>query len=168
MFIHDFLEVEAPQGEIRTRLLLGDGGWLAPLVGAACAHGEDLRVRVGLGVDGLVSKTVEVTVGAPRESHDQLVVPLRWRATGPTLLFPVMEADLAVAPMGDAWTHVSFHGRYEPPLGCLGHTADNLVMHRIAEACVRSFLTKVAGRLVEMDVTGARVEPASGVAWEKA
>lgn len=148
MLIHDFVQVPRPFAEV-SAAILGDGASLfgAPAA-AAYDEGERLSLRLspwrkhpGLG------KRVEVDVGRAYERNDRLVVPIHWWASGATALFPRLEADLDVAPLGEEATQLTLMGRYDPPLAGLGRQADRLLLHRVAEACVRSFLTKVAASL---------------------
>jgi hypothetical protein len=88
------------------------------------------------------------------------VVPLTWRATGAPGLFPVLSADLEIAPLDLELTQLTIHGRYEPPLGAIGRRIDRLLMHRIAEASVRAFL----GRLVATLTADCEGEPVAAIA----
>ncbi|MBV9311281.1 MAG: hypothetical protein JOZ73_10630 [Solirubrobacterales bacterium] len=78
---------------------------------------------------------------------DRLILPIHWWASGAAALFPRLEADLELAPLGDASTEITLMGRYDPPLAARGRQADRLLLHRVAEASVRSFLTRVAAAL---------------------
>ena len=49
--------------------------------------------------------------------------------------------------MGPDQVMLTLMGRYEPPMGAVGRSVDRLVLHRIAEACVRSFLHRTAANL---------------------
>jgi hypothetical protein len=68
-----------------------------------------------------------------------------------------MSADLEVVGLDAELTQLTFRGRYEPPLGAVGRQLDRLLMHRIAEASVRSFL----GRLVATLTAAEAVKPAA-------
>lgn len=145
-FVHDFTHVALGFDDVRARLLEAGGKWIAPLADAAYVEGEELRIRIGPG-DGsvhLVTKEVALELGEPYERQDLFVVPLRWSATGTPGLFPSMDADLECAPFGANVTQITMRGRYEPPLGTVGRGIDRLLLHRVAEASVRSFLRHVA------------------------
>jgi hypothetical protein len=148
-FVHDFVYVRAPLETVKHRVVSSEE-WMSTLAARAYEDGERLRLRLGPGGVGL-SKRVEMTLGSPIARQDAVVIPLRWEATGAPGLFPVMEADLEIAPFGPDVTQVSFSGRYEPPLGAIGHAADQLLLHHVAEACVRSFLRRLG------DAVGASV-----------
>src|SRR6266498_2836761 len=61
-------------------------------------------------------------------------------------LFPVLDADLTLTPVG-AGTLMRLDGAYRPPLAGVGAGLDRVVLHRAAMATVRSLLTRVAGAL---------------------
>lgn len=152
MFVHDFTYVEAPVAELRDRVLAllvsGDDR----VVGDAYADGVALLTRVGPSDLPLLRKQVEATVGVPRQRADGAVLlPIRWVATGTPVLFPQLDGELEVAPLGATRTQVSLLGHYTPPLGGVGARLDTLLLHRIAEATVRSFLTRLAAAVAVGD-----------------
>jgi hypothetical protein len=152
MLLHDFAYVPIPAARVCERIVANNGEWLAPLATAAADEGEALRLRVGP-VEALpmLGKSVTVRVGQPISRTDVTVVPLTWQATSAPGLFPVLSADLEVASLGDHMTQLTLHGRYDPPLGAIGRRMDRLLMHRIAEATVRSFLSRLAGGLADLE-----------------
>jgi len=129
-------------------------GWLAPLADRAYTDGEDeLRVKLGAGASR-VAKTVSLRIGAVRIiGADRFLLPLRWEATGPSLLFPVMDANLEVSPQGPSLVELGLWGSYDPPLDWVGRQVDRLVLHRVAEASVRSFLDQAGAALLASDRT---------------
>ena len=145
MLLHDFAYVPVSARRVCDRILAGDGDWITPLAAAAMGEGEALRMRIGpLSALPMLGKTFSVEVGEPLTREEVTVVPLTWTATAAPGLFPVLSADLEVAPLDANLTQLTLRGRYEPPLGAVGRRLDRLLMHRIAEASVRAFL----GRLV--------------------
>ncbi|MFZ0130580.1 MAG: hypothetical protein WAL77_14280 [Candidatus Dormiibacterota bacterium] len=129
-----------------------DGEWLAPLATAALREGEALRLRIGpLGAVPLLAKTVSLEVGEPLKRDEVTVVPLTWKATATPGLFPVMWADLEVVALDAELTQLTLRGRYEPPLGAVGRRLDRLLLHRIAEASVRSFLDRLVATLTSTE-----------------
>jgi hypothetical protein len=151
MLVYDFIRIPLPVGLVRYRLLAAVSGLLQQVAEAAYDEGEELLSRVGPfgSVPGL-SKAVKVYPGKVRDRGQGFVMPLQWSATGPTELFPVMEADLEVAPLGADESQLRLSGSYEPPLGSLGRGLDRLLLHQLAEATVRAFLSQlVAALLVE-------------------
>ena len=110
---------------------------------------KDLLSRVGpFGRVPVLSKAVSVHVSNVRVRGEAFVVQLRWSASGPTELFPVMEADLEIAPMGAHQSQLGFSGSYDPPLGSFGRQLDRLLLHQLAEATVRAMLRQLVAALV--------------------
>jgi hypothetical protein len=152
MLLHDFAYVPVSAERVRDRILADDGEWLTPIASAAAGDGEALRLRVGpLSALPMLGKTVSVHVGHPIARGEVTVVPLTWQATNAPGLFPVLTADLEVASLGDDLTQLTLQGRYDPPLGGIGQRIDRLLMHRVAEASVRSFLSHLAERLAALE-----------------
>ena len=152
MLLHDFAYVPIPAAQVCERILADDGAWLAPLASAAAGEGEALRLRVGpLEALPMLGKSVTVRVGQSISRSDVTVVPLTWQATSAPGLFPVLSADLEVASLGEHMTQLTLHGRYDPPLGAVGRRMDRLLMHRIAEATVRGFLSRLADGLAGLE-----------------
>lgn len=157
MLLHDFAYVPVSADRVCHRLTAEAREWLAPLAAAAMSEGEALRLRIGpLGAVPLLAKTVTLEVGEPLTRDEVTVVPLTWKATTTPGLFPVMSADLEIVALDAELTQLTLRGRYEPPLGAVGRRLDRLLMHRIAEASVRSFL----GRLVATLTPSETVKPA--------
>ncbi len=118
-------------------------------VHGALEYGESIRTRLGVGGNQLrIEKMVNMTVGAPLELTDRLVVPLRWEATGPPSLFPRMDADLILVDSAGFGSELTFRGQYSPPLGQLGELIDRLLLHRLADATGRQFLDVTARAIV--------------------
>ena len=80
---------------------------------------------------------------------DQSVgLAIRWEATGSGGgLFPVLDADLTMAPDGERATIVTLAGAYRPPLGAMGAALDRAILHRVASATIRAVLTQVTRRI---------------------
>lgn len=147
MLIHDFICIEAPAQSVAD-LVQSGCEWLAPLAAGAYEGGQALLFRAGPG-DGLpMAKRVRMTVDPGRNRGDTMVVPIHWEATGPTVLFPRLDADLEFAPVGPDTTQLNLWGTYDPPLDGFGDRLDRLVFHRVAEATVRAFLARVAQSVV--------------------
>lgn len=114
----------------------------------AFKRGEELRTRVDPGAH-LPAKEVEITVGNAEWRSGSVIMPINWKATGMGALFPVMNADLVLQPIGPTDTEVVFRGSYEPPLGGFGRLLDRAVMHRLAEASAKTFLDKLCEAVEE-------------------
>jgi hypothetical protein len=148
VLVSDFIQIERPFAAVRDELLASGGAWLADDVVAAYAEGEQLGVTVRSALGPVkLSKRVWAELTDPSPRADRVIQRLRWRAAGATGLFPTMEADLEFSPMGEGWTSISFLGRYDPPLGLVGREVDRMLLHRLAEASVRSLLGRVAQRV---------------------
>jgi hypothetical protein len=157
MLVYDFICIPLPVAQVRHRLLPAVSGLLQQVAEAAYDEGEALLGRVGpFGPVPGLSKAVSVNVGKERDRGEGFVMPLRWSATGPSELFPVMEGDLEIAPLGSHESQLRFSGSYDPPLGSIGRQLDRLLLHQIAEATVRAFLSQLVAALL--------VEPASPLA----
>jgi len=141
MFVNDEVRVEVSAAAATARLanlITGDS-----LIQASHqAWGEGIA-RVGP-LPGL-SRLVRVRFLEPTRQGATTTLALRWEATGLTgRMFPVLDANLIVIPDGDRATKLAFQGVYGPPGGQLGAGLDHAVLHRIAEATIRSFLTHIA------------------------
>ena len=122
---------------------------LADIAGAAYREGEQLSLRLTPSPKHQrFGKRVEVDIGATYRRADRLILPIQWWARGAIALFPRLEGDLELAPLGAERTQITLMGRYDPPLAGVGRQADRLLLHRVAEASVRSFLTRLAAALV--------------------
>ena len=149
MLIQDFVQVGCPFEEVRTLLLADPRALLADYAGEAYRDGEQISLRLEPSAAyPSVGKKVQVELAEPYERGDRLVVPMHWWALGATRLFPHLDAVLEFAPLGSTSTHITLMGSYDPPFGAIGRRADALVLHRVAEASIRSFVTRVARGLL--------------------
>lgn len=147
IFLEDFADITLPF-EVMRRRFTGDGAWLAPLASAATKDGEALRMRIGpTWAAGSFSREVRVTLGPSRERDDALVIPLAWESNELRSLFPLLEGDIELAPLGPYSCRVTLAASYVPPLGELGARLDHALLHRAAASTVRSFLSRVVANL---------------------
>ena len=146
MFIYDFIQVDVPFGVVREHLQHGAGAWLSRLASAACEGERYPAERIGVRATGdiPITKDVVVEVDVPYENDGLVRVPFRWRATGPSGLFPALDGDIELARLDHDRTHICVMGRYDPPLGPVGRVLDRIVLHHFAEGTIRSFLLGVA------------------------
>jgi hypothetical protein len=73
------------------------------------------------------------------------VLTLRWQATGSGgAMFPVLDADIRLAPAGDRAVMLRLDGAYRPPLGIAGAGLDRALLRRVATATVQDFLGRIA------------------------
>jgi len=142
MFVGDEMRLEIGFAVARERLVrLSES---SALFGASeDAYGPGLT-RVG--VAG-IAKLVRVQARELSWTDRSAGLALRWEATGAGGgLFPVLDADLTLAPDGEG-TVLRLDGAYRPPFGPLGQTLDRAVLHRVAAATIQTFLTRVAAQL---------------------
>jgi hypothetical protein len=162
MLVYDFIQIPLPVAQVRDHLLSAVPNIWQQAALAAYDEGEDLLGRVGpFGPVPGLSKAVSVHVSSVRVRGESFVAQLRWSASGPTELFPVMEADLEIAPMGTHQSQLGFSGSYDPPLGSFGRQLDRLLLHQLAEATVRAMLRQLVAALVVEPAP--ELAPASGL-----
>jgi hypothetical protein len=144
------LDLDFPTARARLAVLMR-GDWLDSVSQDAYAEGTSGQVRVGpFGRVPGMSKLVEVRLLEPVPHDDIVVVPLRWEATGRLgRLFPVLDANLTLTEAQAGRAVLGLAGVYRPPLDGVGEELDQLVLHRVATATVRSLLTRICGILAE-------------------
>ncbi len=148
MFIRYFLDLPLPFEDVEARLLAAPEVWVPGLARDAEDGGEHLLAEVGFPVDDRrVGKTVQIELGTPFRIPSKTILPLMWTATGPERLFPSLDADLEIAPLGRNRTQLSISARYLPPLGAVGRALDRALLHRVAEATIKDFLDRVGEAL---------------------
>lgn len=146
MFVYYFVHVDRPIEETR-QIVLGLLDGLADAADIAYREGEGLRMRAGPGAR-VIAKTVRLEIGSPFQHDGEVAIPLSWEATGPTELFPTVDAELILAAHGPGLTQISFRGSYRPPLGGLGEALDKALLHRVAEATVKHFVDRVGAAVI--------------------
>ncbi len=130
----------------RVRLAnLARGGWLAGASGDAYGEWDRGLARVGpLGSAPGMSRLVDVRIRDVVTHRESAVLALRWEAVGPGGgLFPVLDADVTLAPHGESQTLLTMTGAYRPPLGAVGAALDRAVLHRVAVATVQGFVNRI-------------------------
>jgi len=151
MFVGDEVQLDVGFAVARERLSqLAAGG---VLVGSSqdAYHREISGLdRAGLdrvGVAGL-SKLVRVQFRELALTDRSAGLAIRWEAAGPAgALFPVLDADIRLAPAGAHATVLTMAGTYRPPLGAVGRALDRALLHRVASATIRNFIAQVAARI---------------------
>ncbi len=147
MFVREVVQLPVGMDAARTRLAnLIRGGTLMAAAQQAYADGITGRLRVGpLGAAPALSRLVEVSFRDPVSHGDQELLTLRWRAVGPGgALFPVLDADITLTPADDKTSELRLDGVYRPPFGAAGAGLDRAILHRVAAATIRAFVTEVA------------------------
>jgi hypothetical protein len=148
MFVRAFTDLAVPFDRAEEALLRSPQSWVPGLASEADARGERLLAEVGVGRAGhRIDKRVEIQIGTSVRFPTKTVLRLSWRAAGPRCLFPELEGDLEIAPMGPRRSQVSLSARYVPPLGVAGKIADRALLHRVAEATVQDFVDRTAEAL---------------------
>jgi hypothetical protein len=147
MFVGDEITLGASYPDARAGLLgLTHGGWLSDASSDAYAEGLAGLVRVGPFGDMIgASKLVRVLLLEPVEREDSLTLSLRWEATGVMgPLFPVLDANIILIPVGEDASQLALAGAYRPPFAAVGQRLDRVLLHRAAAATVRSLLRRMA------------------------
>lgn len=148
MFVRYYLDLAIPFRRVETPFLRDPAGWLPGVAEAADAQSDRLLAEVGFGGGHRIEKRIEIEVGEPAHLRGTTLLPMTWKATRADAIFPSLEADLELAPIGPDRTQVSISARYRPPLGGLGRALDRALLHRVAEATIKDFLERVGARLV--------------------
>jgi hypothetical protein len=147
MFVYYYTHIDRSAVDVERRMLL----LLSTLDGLASdASSRVERIRIGPGSRAdraIIGKTVEVRCGTPVRGATEVAIPIVWEATGPRALFPRLEGDLLIAPLSDGLTQIALRGSYVPPFKGAGRAIDRVVLHRLAEASVKSFVEQIAGRV---------------------
>ena len=154
MFVHYFTHISRPFELLEPVFSDTHSRWLPRLVEEAYESGEGIRTTVGIGKHFALNKEVVVNIAAASRSNGRTLLPLRVEATGATNLFPRLEVELELAPVGPQITQLSLHGSYRPPLGSAGALLDRALLHRVAEAVVKNFVEQVVATL-ELGATEA-------------
>jgi hypothetical protein len=160
VFARYFVELSLDPQRVEDALLADPQTWLPGIAQHANHRGDELLAEVGFGDDVRVVRTVAIELARPVHMPTKTVLPLRWRATGSTGLFPSLDADLEIAPLGPGRAQLAISARYVPPLGIVGRAIDRAVLFRIAEATLKDFLDRVAAAVASS--ANARVPEGAG------
>jgi hypothetical protein len=157
MFVRYYLELPIPPARVE-QALLGSPEWLSELAGEAQRRGDVLLAEVGVGPLGpRLGRRVAIRLGQPVAFPSMTSLPMTWEPLGMDGLFPRLDADLEVGPLGHDRTQLAISARYRPPLGVLGQAIDRVLLHRVAEATVKDFLDRV-GQAITGQVAAAGAE----------
>lgn len=156
MFVGDEVVLDVGFAAARERLSqLAAGGVLTGP--SQDAYDRETSGLARVGVAGL-SKLVRVQVRELAWTDRSAGLAIRWEATGPAGgLFPVLDADIRLAPAGAHATVLNMAGTYRSPLGPVGKALDRALLHRVASATIREFLARVAAQIT--DRPGAAAAP---------
>ncbi len=143
MFVYYFANVRRSCDDISHRLAGLD---LMTWASEAYRSAESLRGRlVG---NELLASSVTLNVAEPIHKSSHTVIALEWRASGQAGLFSELQGDLVIAPIGPHRCQISLRGSYRLPPG-----ADRSLFHRLTEACIKSFVDRVASGLDRPSLT---------------
>jgi hypothetical protein len=148
MLLRHFVVVSRPIDEIEADLVTGAQRWMPGLAWKSNGQGQRLLSELGFEIGKRrVAREIEVELGALRPMNGVTLLPIRWKAASQAGLFPALDGQLELAPIGKSRTHLGLSASYEAPLGMLGKIADRALMHRIAEMTVKDFLERIGDRL---------------------
>lgn len=148
MFVRYYLELPLPAEEVERLITSAPESWIPGLAREADGHGERLLADVGFGDRSRLDRSVAIDLGPPIRMASKTILPLKWTAARTSRLFPSLEADLEVAPLGPLQTQLAMSARYVPPFGALGKAIDRTLLHRVAEATLKDFLDRVGAALI--------------------
>ena len=149
MFARYFVELPMFSEEVVQALSHDPRAWLPGLAERANHRGDLLLADVGFGEVVRIKRTVVIELGQSVRSGVKTVFPLRWTPSGAAGLFPSLDADLEVAPLGPGRTQLAMSARYVPPFGLVGRAVDRAVLSRVAEVTLKDFLDRVAETILE-------------------
>jgi len=136
-------------------------------------YAEEITGLMRVGPAGL-SRLARVQFRDRPERANTAGFALRWEVTGPGgVLLPVLDADVGLIQAGLQSTWLTIAGVYRPPLGALGKALDRAILHRVASATIRGFLSRIATGIagepepdgVSGNVPDADIGPASAPPW---
>jgi hypothetical protein len=148
VYVRYYLELPLPAEEVERLLISAPESWIPGLAREADGHGEQLLADVGFGHGSRLDRSVAIDLGQPIQMPSRTILPLKWTAARTSGLFPSLDADLEVAPLGPHLTQLAMSARYRPPFGALGKAIDRALLHRVAEATLKDFLDRVAAALL--------------------
>ena len=146
MFAQHSVTLAHPSNEVAAVVAAPSHPWSVGLDG----DGRELLAKVGVRIGRLpIYKHVQLTLGELPSviPTDRVMLPVSWEAIGGPPLFPRMEGTLHVQPEEAESTKLTLNAQYDPPLGKLGELIDRALMHRLAQATIKDFVERLAGRL---------------------
>jgi hypothetical protein len=159
MFVREELRLPVSFPAAQARLAsLADRGILLSAAQQAADDVTTGRARVGpVGPIPGLSRVVQVRFQDLIARGDSAQLALRWEAAGPGgALFPALDADITLTRAGDRATSMTIAGVYRPPLAGLGASLDQVILHRVATATIRDFLSRVADAIAVPQTSAER------------
>lgn len=168
MFVSDEIVVPVSFNAAQARLAnLIRGGMLQDA--SRDAYGDEITGRFRVGPSAVMSRLVRAEFREPVQHGDAAVLTLRWEVAGPGGgLFPVLDADITMTPCGDDKTLLRLDGAYRPPLGTVGAGLDRAVLHRVANATMRAFITRISDAVTNASAERAAPGEQAERAWSTA
>ena len=103
MFARYFVELPLEADRVERALLREPQDWVPGLASKANHHGDALLAEVGFGGEVRLERKVAIEFGERRADAVEDRAPASaGSAAGPSGLFPALDADLEVAPLGHA------------------------------------------------------------------
>lgn len=150
IYLYDYVPV--PYERVRSMLTSDAEQLIGDAVDEAGVRAETIAAKLAVSIAGFeVGRTINVRLGPLTDAEEGIAstrLHLTWEAKHRSSLFPLMEGDLEALPLTDDETEVVLAGVYRPPFGFAGSALNSAVMHRIAEATVRQFFTRIIRRIV--------------------
>jgi hypothetical protein len=148
VFLEESVDLPLRPAAIEGRFLFG-GSWLAPFARSAEDEGDVVLMRLGPQWGrGRIARDVRVRIRGTRNRGEANVISLTWEDAARPGLFPLLDGDLEIAPLGAESTRLTLSATYAPPFGELGADLDRALLHRVAQSTVRSFLRLLAESLL--------------------
>jgi hypothetical protein len=76
--------------------------------------------------------------------QDEARIPVAFAVVCSSSLFPALDADITVSPLGAHATMLTLTGVYRPPLGAVGAMLDRAILSRLATATILDFIGRLA------------------------
>jgi len=142
--LRHFAYVDRPFRDVRRAVAAAPQRVVTDPAGPATAAVRVHRAGLDLARDvRMIIGDVEIGVHSAR-------LPLRWEDARRPGLFPILDANLEIAPVRagqHAMTQLGLFGSYRPPFGRLGALADDVAGHTIVTESVEQFLAGLVARL---------------------
>ena len=158
MFLYYFSHISRPMHDVMACLSGNPERWLPGDLAAACEDAAAMTApsnRLSPGASG----PIEVAVGPVGGRPGTAVCPIRVEALTAGMPFAHLDADLELSEIGAGRTQLTLRGSYQAPMAPF-LDFDPGLLHRLAEAAMKSFVERVAARLSDEGECGTA--PQSG------
>lgn len=142
--LHFERSLETPYDELEAVLRLGPERWLPGFQ----REGELITGELAYDQGGTrIRRRIEIEAGPIQRFAYGVTVHLRWKAARRAELYPELDGHLRLERRRPSGASLRFDARYAPPGGQIGAAADRALMHHVAAASVRDFVSGVVDRL---------------------